>query len=83
MTFPLFYLLIPYMIFLLIFFIFSLVNIYHMLVFTEAGFIGFFMTFIFLAGSFYLLFLTWSLGSAINWRETVEIFHGGNVMPTF
>jgi hypothetical protein len=54
-----------------------------MLVFTETGFIGFFMTFIFLAGSVYLLFLTWSLGSAINWRETVEIFQGGNVMPTF
>lgn len=83
MTFPLFYLLLPYFVFLLIFLLFTLINIYHLLVFTEAGFIGFFMTFFFLAGSVYLLFLTWSWGSAIDWQQTAEVFRGGNVMPTF
>lgn len=74
MSFPLFYLLIPYALFLLIYLIFILMDVYHLAVFSSTSLISFSMTVLFLAGVAYILFWTWHLGQPIDWKQAINLF---------
>lgn len=62
--------LIVYGFFVLCFLIFALVNLYHVLAFGFLGFESFFITFIFIAGTILVLFITYKLGMDIDWSQT-------------
>lgn len=63
-------LLIVYGIFLLFFVIFAFVNLYHLIAYGFLSFESYFMTFIFLAGTILILFITYKYGIEINWDKT-------------
>ncbi|MBD3360055.1 MAG: hypothetical protein GF365_05115 [Candidatus Buchananbacteria bacterium] len=64
-------LLIAYGVLVLAFLIFALVNLYHILKFGFLGFESFFVTFIFIAGTILVLFITYKLGVEIDWTQTI------------
>lgn len=74
MSFPLYYFLIPYAVFLVIYLIFILMDVYHLVMFSSASLVSFSMTVLFLAGVVYVLFWTWTLGQPIDWKQIVNIF---------
>lgn len=74
MSFPLYYFLIPYAVFLAIYLIFILINVYHLAVFSSASLASFFVTVLFLAGAFYIFFWSWTLGQPLDWKQMVTIF---------
>ncbi|MCG2700844.1 hypothetical protein L6267_01610 [Candidatus Parcubacteria bacterium] len=76
MTFKLSILLIPYLLFLLLWLIFSLVAVYHMIKFGFKNFTTFFTTFIFVAVSLALLAVSYSFLIQIDWNASVSIFKG-------
>ena len=66
-------LLIIYGIFVLLFFLFALANLYHLFAFGFLNFESYFVTFIFLAGTVLILFITYALASQIDWTVTFTI----------
>ncbi|MBA3047872.1 hypothetical protein KKC83_00275 [Patescibacteria group bacterium] len=74
MTFKLSILLIPYLLFLLLWLIFSLVAVYHMIKFGFKNFTTFFTTFIFVAVSLALLAVSYSFLMQIDWDTQITIF---------
>ncbi|MBU4375157.1 hypothetical protein KKH38_01490 [Patescibacteria group bacterium] len=74
MTFKLSILLIPYLLFLLLWLIFSLVAVYHMIKFGFKNFTTFFTTFIFAAVSLALLAVSYSFLMQIDWDTQITIF---------
>lgn len=73
MSFPLYYILLPFAIFGAIYVIFILMDLYHLVHFAEVHFAAFFATFVFFAGTTYILFWSWTLLQPINWQETVTV----------
>jgi hypothetical protein len=65
--------LIIYGVALVLFVIFALVNLYHLFYFGFLSFESFFITFIFLAATVLIIFITYKLGMAINWSQTFVI----------
>ncbi len=63
--------LIAYGVLVLAFLIFAVVNLYHVLKFGFLGFESFFVTFIFIAGTILVLFITYKLGLEIDWTQTL------------
>lgn len=74
MSFPLYFITFPYLLFLFIYLIFILVDVYHLILFSEVSFVSFLMTFVFLAGAVYILFWTWQLAQPIDWNQTISLF---------
>ncbi|MCK4554263.1 hypothetical protein KAU19_04855 [Candidatus Parcubacteria bacterium] len=74
MTFSLSILLIPYLLFLLLWLIFSIVAVYHMMKFGFKNFTTFFTTFIFVGVSILMLMTTYDFISQIDWQTQVTIF---------
>lgn len=74
LSFPLWVTLIPYAIFLIIFIAFAWVDIHHLVLFGSFDVAGFLATFLFLAVSAYLLFLTWQMLATVDWNATVTLF---------
>ena len=73
-SFSLFWLLIPYIIFLAIFVVFLIIDIYHLI---EAGAYnarGFFVTFFVATLAVINLTITWMLLSDIDWTEPLILF---------
>jgi len=70
---PLYIMLIIYAVFVVIFLIFALINIYHMVTFGFISFESFFMTFLLLAGTILILFTTYTYAQEIDWEETFVI----------
>jgi len=68
--------LVPYGLFLLVFIIFSLVNLYHILRWGGYTFVGFVATFIFLAGAILCLFSTYEHLKIIDWQTPIYSFRG-------
>lgn len=62
-----------YAILLVIFFIFAIINLYHLLAFGFISFESFFMTFILIAGIILILFITYKLGIEIDWSKSITI----------
>ncbi len=74
MTFPLYFLIFPFLLFLFIYLVFILINIYHLAAFSEMSLVSFFMTFIFLAGIAYLLYWLWQLAQPLDWQQPISLF---------
>ncbi len=74
MTFSLSLLLIPYLLFLLLWLIFSIVAVYHMMKFGFKNFTTFFTTFIFIGVSVLMLITTYNFIEQIDWQAQVTIF---------
>lgn len=72
MIIPLSVLLLPLAAFLLMFFIFSLINLVHIIKFASFDFVGFGVTFLFFALSVILLWYSYQLLSPINWTEPIN-----------
>lgn len=68
---PLALLLIPYGIFLLCFFLFSLFALMHLFIFGEKNFTTFLATFMYIAGSTLILWTSWTLLTFIDWKESI------------
>ena len=76
MVFKLSILLIPYLLFLLLWLIFSLVAVYHMMKFGFKNFTTFFTTFVFVAVSLALLIISYNFLIQIDWDISVSILEG-------
>jgi len=74
MTFQLSILLIPYLLFLLLWLIFSLVAVYHMMKFGFKNFTTFFTTFIFIGIAILMLTTTYNFIEQIDWKTEITIF---------
>ncbi len=74
MTFSLSFFLFVYILFLLLWGIFSLVAIYHMFRFGFLNFTTFFTTFIYIAISVLILFFSYQYVSQIDWGLNVTLF---------
>ncbi len=66
-------LLVLYLIFVAIFIVFAIVNIYHLIAFGFLSFESFFMTFLLIAGTILILFITYKLGLAIDCSQAIVI----------
>ncbi|MDP3043626.1 MAG: hypothetical protein Q8N21_04455 [bacterium] len=74
MTFPLYYFLLIYLLFILLWLIFSLVAVYHMIKFSFKNFTSFFATFIFIGVSIFILMESYNYLSRIDWEMNVIVF---------
>jgi hypothetical protein len=72
MSVPLSILLLPLAVFLLLFFVFSLINLIHIIKFASFDAVGFSITFIFLAVSTLFLWYSYQLLNPINWTEPIN-----------
>lgn len=66
-------LLIIYGILVLLFFVFALVNLYHLFAFGFLNFESYLVTFLFLAGTVLILFITYRLALQIDWSLSFVI----------
>lgn len=71
--FPLYWILAPYIVFLAIFIVFVIVEIYHLLEAGAYNIKGFFVTFLVIALAVANLAITWFLLSDIDWQEPIVI----------
>ncbi|MFC1598470.1 hypothetical protein ACFL2U_00440 [Patescibacteria group bacterium] len=62
-----------YAVLVVIFLIFAIINLYHLLAFGFISFESFFMTFIFVAGIILVLFITYKLGLEIDWAQSITL----------
>jgi hypothetical protein len=62
-----------YAVLVVIFLIFAIINLYHLLAFGFISFESFFMTFIFIAGIVLILFITYKLGLEIDWSQSITL----------
>ncbi len=74
MTFPLYYFLLIYSLFILLWLIFSLAAVYHMIKFSFKNFTSFFATFIFIGVSIFILMESYNYLSRIDWEMNVIVF---------
>lgn len=75
MSFPLFYLLVIYLLFLAIWLIFSLIAVYHMMRFGFINFVTFFAIFFYIAGAVIMLNISYNFLIPIDWLINVSIFN--------
>lgn len=69
MTIPLYTLLFPYLIFLTIFTVFFLINIYHISMSASLTLVSFFVTFFVFATSAFTLYGVWVWLGTVNWQQ--------------
>jgi len=77
MTIPIIAFLYFYLLFIAVWLIFSLIALYHMIKFGQINFTSFLTTFIYLAGSAVIVFLSYQYLSRIDWSVGLSIFQGG------
>ncbi|MDD5340939.1 MAG: hypothetical protein PHC97_00705 [Patescibacteria group bacterium] len=65
--------LVIYGISLALFFLYALINLYHLFRFGFLSFTSFLATFLFLGATVLLLFITYKLGLPIDWTQTFTI----------
>jgi hypothetical protein len=68
---PLWILLFPYALFLLVFGVFSLIDLYHAIRFRSGGFSAFLLTVFYLAGTASILYLSYLMLSTLDWNTTI------------
>lgn len=74
MTFPLYFFLIIYFIFLIAFAVFSYFNIYHIIKFGALNFTNLLATAIYLSVSILILFISWQYIGQTDWKQPIELF---------
>lgn len=77
MTIPLIGFLFLYLLFIFIWLIFSLIALYHIIRYGQINFTTFITTFIYIAGSAIILFLSYGYLSRIDWSVGLTIFQSG------
>ncbi|OGH78625.1 MAG: hypothetical protein A2224_02010 [Candidatus Magasanikbacteria bacterium RIFOXYA2_FULL_40_20] len=63
-----------YILFLTVFSVFMLINLYHIIMTGSVGIVSFFVSFFMFFASFLILYLTWYLLQEINWQQTLINF---------
>lgn len=76
MTIPLYSLLFVYIIFMTVFAVFLLVNLYHILMTGSVTIVSFFVSFFVFFSTFLILYLTWYLLQGTDWQQTLVNFSG-------
>ena len=71
MTIPLYTLLFVYVVFLAIFFVFLLINLYHIIMTASLTVVSFFTSFFIFTASFLILYMTWYLLQAMDWNQAL------------
>jgi hypothetical protein len=79
LTLPLYFLLIPCALFVVIYVIFFLINLYHLVVYTTPSLTGFVMTFFFLGGVAYIVFITYNLLLGTDWQQPLNLLNNYSV----
>jgi hypothetical protein len=74
MSFPLSIFLYIYLVFLLIWFIFSIIGVYHMLKYGFLNFMTFFSVFLYFTVSVAMLLVSYNFISGIDWNLNITIF---------
>ncbi|NQU83746.1 MAG: hypothetical protein HQ536_03460 [Parcubacteria group bacterium] len=74
-------LLIPYAFFLVVFGIFTIINIYNLIRFGGWNIVGFWATFLFLAGVVFIFFISYQNLIIFDWQETVTILERSDFLP--
>ncbi|MDD4271345.1 MAG: hypothetical protein PHF50_00910 [Patescibacteria group bacterium] len=77
MTIPLYAFLFLYLLFVLIWLIFSLIALYHMIRYGQINFITFITTFAYLVGAALILFFSYEYLSQIDWSVGLTVMQGG------
>lgn len=77
MTIPLIAFLFFYLFFVIVWLIFGLIALFHMIKYSQINFTTFFTTFIYIAGSIVILYLSYRYLSVIDWSVGLTIFQGG------
>lgn len=83
MTFPLWYLIIPYLVFLAVWLILSLIALYHLLRFGGHKVGSIMLAVIYIAGSIALLTLSYNELMTIGWQNEASVFANRPAMPSF
>lgn len=81
-TLPLYSLLIIYALFALIYVIFFLINLYHLVVYTTPSLTGFIMTFFFLGGVAYIIFISYNLLLGVDWQQPLNLLNNYSVFQS-
>jgi ABC-type maltose transport system permease subunit len=76
MSIPLVAFLYLYLLFILVWLVFSLIALYHIMHYGQIGFTSFIATFIYLAGAVVILYLSYQYLSQIDWNVGITIFRG-------
>lgn len=69
MEIPLYSLLFIYIFFLAFFAVFSLINLYHIIMTASMTMVSFFMTFLVMAGGILIIYATWYFLQDMNWQQ--------------
>lgn len=77
MTIPLIAFLFLYLLFVFVWLIFSLIALYHIIIYGQINFTTFITTFIYIVGSGLILFLSYGYLSRLDWSAGLTIFQGG------
>jgi ABC-type maltose transport system permease subunit len=78
MTIPLIAFLFLYLLFLVVWLIFSLIALFHIIRYGQVSFGTFTAAFLYIAGSIIILFFSYQYLSQIDWSVGLTIFQGGN-----
>ncbi|MFA5359986.1 MAG: hypothetical protein WC349_03460 [Patescibacteria group bacterium] len=78
MTIPLIAFLFLYLLFLVVWLIFSLIALFHIIRYGQVSFGTFIAAFLYIAGSIVILFFSYQYLSQIDWSIGLTIFQGGN-----
>jgi len=76
LTVPLYIFLFIYLLFLCVFTILSLINLYHIVSTGTFTFVSFIMTFFTFVATVLTLYFTWHLLSGIDWQQPLTLFDG-------
>jgi hypothetical protein len=82
-TIPLYTLLFAYLLFLAIFFVFSMINFYHIIVTASFTFASFVVTFIIFTLTVLTFYFTWQLLMEIDWQAPIIVFNSGWISEVF
>ncbi len=80
MTIPLISVLFLYLLFVVVWIIFSFIALFHIIKYGQVNFLTFFTTFIYIAGSIVILYLSYGYLSQIDWEIGLTIFQGSTNM---
>ncbi len=83
MSFPLIYLLVPYFIFLGVWFILSLVALYHVIRFGGKIIGSMFLAVIYISGAIVLSVISYTYLNEIDWRSQASFLNSPGALPSF